>query len=96
LKLYEYMAAGLALVGSRVGQVSEVVRDGETGLLVPPGDAVALADAIARLRGDPALRARLGAAARADVIANHTWARVVERVLAIAGVALPARDALTV
>jgi glycosyltransferase involved in cell wall biosynthesis len=96
LKLYEYMAAGLAVVASRVGQVAEVVRDGETGVLVPPGDAVALAEVLGRLQEDPRLRARLGEAARAEVVANHTWGRVVERVLEIAGVERPVREAATV
>jgi len=47
-----------------VGGIPDAVRDGETGLLVPPGDATALAGAIARLLGDDELRARLAAQAR--------------------------------
>jgi glycosyltransferase involved in cell wall biosynthesis len=86
LKLYEYMAAGLAVVASRVGQVGGVVRDGETGVLVQAGDAVALAGAIARLGGDAALRQRLGVAARAAVMNQHTWEQAADRVLAIAGI----------
>ena len=58
------MAAGLPVVASRVGGVPEQVVDGETGLLVDPGDPKPLAAALERLTGDPALRRRLGAAGR--------------------------------
>ncbi len=49
-----------------VGSNAETVRDGETGLLIPPGDQAALAGALERLVGDAELRRRMGAAARAD------------------------------
>jgi glycosyltransferase involved in cell wall biosynthesis len=58
----EAMAAGKAVVGSRVGGVPEVVVDGETGILVPPGDARALAVELRRVAIDGALRDRLGSA----------------------------------
>ena len=58
----EAMAAGKAVVASRTGGVPEIVVENETGLLVPPGDAVALAEALRRVAGDDALRTRLGAA----------------------------------
>lgn len=61
----EAMAAGRPVVGSRVGGIPEMVVEGETGVLVPPADARALADAIGTLVADAALRARLSAAARA-------------------------------
>ncbi|HLK10440.1 MAG TPA: glycosyltransferase family 4 protein [Candidatus Binatia bacterium] len=78
----EAMAAGRPVVASRVGGLGEVVLDGETGLLVPPGDAAALAAALARLGADPALRARLGAAGRARVLARYTVAQMAEGTLA--------------
>ncbi|HEX9991684.1 MAG TPA: glycosyltransferase [Acidimicrobiales bacterium] len=59
----EAMTAGRPVVASAVGGLAEIVTDGVDGVLVPPGDAVALRAAIARLAGDPVLRARLGAAA---------------------------------
>jgi glycosyltransferase involved in cell wall biosynthesis len=65
--LMEAMAAGLPVVASRLSGIPELVTDGVSGALVPPGDAVALADALATLAGDPALRARLGAAGRETV-----------------------------
>lgn len=58
----EAMAAGLPVVASAQGGLVEIVRDGETGLLAPPGDAEALARALARLGRDAMLRERLGAA----------------------------------
>ena len=61
--LLEAMASGLPSVASRVGGVPDVAEDGRNALLVPPGDAGALAGALARLLGDGALRARLAAAA---------------------------------
>jgi glycosyltransferase involved in cell wall biosynthesis len=64
LVLLEAMAAGRPIVASRVATIPEVVVDGETGLLVPAGDSVALADALARLAHDPALARRLGEAGR--------------------------------
>lgn len=60
----EYMAAGRPVVATAVGAVPELIEDGTHGLLVPPGDAGALARAIARLLADPGLARRLGEAAR--------------------------------
>lgn len=86
LKLYEYMAAGLPIVASRAGQIAAVIRDGKTGLLYEPGDLEGLVSILERLIREPALRARLGKAARADVVLNHTWDGAVDRVLKIAGI----------
>jgi len=78
----EAMAAGRPVVGSRVGGLAEAVAHGETGLLVPPADAVALASALAQLARDADLRARLGAAGRARVLARYTSARMADGTLA--------------
>lgn len=67
LALLEAMAAGTPVVATAVGGTPELVRDGETGLLVPPGDAAALAAAIGRLLADRTLAQRLAASARAHV-----------------------------
>ena len=64
MSVLEAMAAELPVVASRVGGVGELVRDGATGTLVPPGDSAALAHALAQLAADPELRARMGAAGR--------------------------------
>jgi glycogen synthase len=62
--LLESMAAGLPVVATRVGAVPEVLRDSRDGLLVPPADPDALADAVGRLLADDGLSLRLGLAAR--------------------------------
>ncbi|MGY4329374.1 glycosyltransferase involved in cell wall biosynthesis [Bradyrhizobium sp. LB7.2] len=70
-KLFEYLAMGRPVVASAIGQVTEIVTDGKFGLLVPAGDVDALVEALARLADDPALRARLGEAARAEAVRRH-------------------------
>ncbi|MGY1777187.1 glycosyltransferase [Geodermatophilus sp. SYSU D00804] len=80
--LTEAMAAGLPVVASDVGGIPEVVRDGGTGLLVPPGDADALAAALDRVAGDDLLRARLAAGARARS-AEYGWPALSARVAAV-------------
>jgi glycosyltransferase involved in cell wall biosynthesis len=68
------MACGLPLVATRVGALPEIVgADNTAGLLVPPGDAGALAGALAQLLDDDELRARLGAAGRVRVQERFTW-----------------------
>ena len=74
----EAMAAARPVVASRVGGLAEAVVDGRTGILVEPGDARALADAIERLARDPALRARLGAAGPARVAEGFLAEQMVE------------------
>lgn len=68
--LLEGMAAGRPIVASRVGDIPELLEDGLTGRLVPPGDPMALADAILACLADPAGTARLGVAARGTVAAK--------------------------
>lgn len=75
LKLFEYMAAGRAIVASDIGQINECIRDGETGLLYPPGDIEALASCIGTLLESPPLIRSLGESARQDAIAHHSWNR---------------------
>jgi glycosyltransferase involved in cell wall biosynthesis len=79
LPAVEAMACGVPVVGTTGGAVPEVIgRDGETGLLVPPGDPDALSVALLRALGDPELRARIGAAGRERALANFTWRRTAE------------------
>jgi glycosyltransferase involved in cell wall biosynthesis len=75
--LIEAMAAGRPVVSTRAGGVEDVVTDGETGLLVPVGDAAAVARAILALLDDPARAARLGTAARASAVARFGSGRLV-------------------
>ena len=94
LKLFEYMACGVPVVAARVGQVEEVVRDGETGLLYPPGELDALAEACDRLLRDEDLRRRLGSAAASEVRERYTWQLNAERVTRIGHELLRARRQL--
>jgi glycosyltransferase involved in cell wall biosynthesis len=80
LKLFEYMASGRAIVSSDLPAVAEVVRNGETALLYPPGDVAALAAALRRLYDDPALRERIGTAAKQEV-AQYSWQARAGRIL---------------
>lgn len=79
VSLMEAMAMARPVVTTRVTGIPELVEDGVGGLLVPPGDALALADAIARLRGDPALAARLASGGRRRVLAEYDLHRNVDR-----------------
>lgn len=80
-KLFEYMAMGKGIVASRLGQIGDVLVDEETALLVEPGNVSELMEAILKLARFPALRERLGAAARAAAIARHTWKGNAQRVI---------------
>jgi glycosyltransferase involved in cell wall biosynthesis len=82
LKVFEYMASGRPIVASAIGQITEVLADESTALLVGPGDIEALAAAIRRLRTQPELRERLGQNAAAEA-RNHSWQERVQRVTAI-------------
>jgi len=84
LKLFEYMAAGRAIVASDVGQIRSVITAGETGLLCEPGDAQSLADALESVLAKPDLRQTLGEAARQWIGREHTWDSIVQRVLTYA------------
>ena len=78
--LLEAMAAGRAIVASRVGGIPDVVDPERNGLLVPPGDPSALASALQRLWDDRELRGRLAAAAR-ETAREHSWSRYGERLI---------------
>lgn len=73
MTLVEAMACGRPVVASRVGGIPGVVRDGVDGLLVPPGDVVALAGGLRRLLADPVLRATLGTAGRQAAVSRWDW-----------------------
>ena len=75
LKLFEYMGCGAPVVAPRLGQIAEVVRDGETGLLYAPSRPDEFAAACDRLLSDRALARRIGDAAAADVRERYTWDR---------------------
>lgn len=81
IALVEAQACGVPVVASRFGGFPEVVRDGETGLLVPPQDPQALAAALRELLADDERRRRMGEAGRLWVRENFHWEKVAERVL---------------
>lgn len=83
MKVFEYLAMGAAVIAPTVGPVLEVLRDGDTGLLIQPGDAPAMARHILTLADDPALRARLARNGREYVLGAHTWDRNAEEILAV-------------
>jgi glycosyltransferase involved in cell wall biosynthesis len=85
LKIFEYMAAGRAIVAPDQENIREILRDGETALLFDPARPEALWQAIQRLAGDAALRQRLGSAARAEIVRrDYTWAGNARRVVGLA------------
>jgi len=79
----EAMACGTAVVGSRVGGVPEVVADGETGLLVPPGDPAALAGTINVLLADEHRAAQMGRLGRARAETEFGWASIAAQTVAL-------------
>ena len=89
----EAMACGTPVVASRVGGIPEVVVDGETGWLVPPGDAAALSGALRGALADPARARRMGEAGRRRVEDHFSWDRIAERTLAVYGEAIAAHAA---
>lgn len=91
LKLFEYMAAGLAIVTTTVGDLPQLVEEGQTGVLVPPDDPAALARKITEVAADPERCRRLGVAGRARVIERHSWQATAARILEIAAGVHPAR-----
>ena len=90
LKLFEYMASGLPVVAPAIDRITQLVGDGEEGILYDADDPAALAGAIERLC-DPALRRRLGAAARARAVRDYGWDRHCERLAAAIEAALEHR-----
>jgi glycosyltransferase involved in cell wall biosynthesis len=79
-KLFEYMAAGKAIVASELGQIADVLEHGSSGWLVSPGDANGLAAALRKLATAPELREKLGATARRHA-ADHSWLKNADRII---------------
>jgi glycosyltransferase involved in cell wall biosynthesis len=97
--IIEALAAARPVVATAVGGVPDVVVDGETGFLVPPGDTQAIAERLELLAGDPALRASMGATGRERVLRRYSVDRLVgdvdalyRELLANAGIPLPAHS----
>ena len=90
LVVLEAMASGTPVIASRVGGIPEVVEDGVTGYLVPPGDVETLRERIQALLDDRGLALRMGALARKRVLARWTWAQCAQRCLAVYRELVPA------
>jgi glycosyltransferase involved in cell wall biosynthesis len=95
LKIVEYMAAGVPVVASDIGQIPALVRHQTTGLLVPAGDVHACVEACMRLYHDAPLRQALGAAGRVEAMSTRTWDAVVARILSRACDALELQQVTT-
>ena len=80
LKVFEYMACGKPVITTCVEPITKVIRDGETGLLIPPGDSEALANAILMLMRDAVMAERMGAEALREVENNYSWKSLVEKI----------------
>lgn len=83
MKIFEYLGMQKAVIAPSVGPVTEVLKDGDTGLLITPGDAGQMAQRILQLCADTAFRRRLGLAGRTYVVANHTWRKNAMRIVEI-------------
>lgn len=80
VKLLDLLGAGVPVVAEAVGEIREVIRHGETGWLVSPGDERAFAGAVLRLLEEPSLRRRLGIEAARDIRERRSWARLAAEV----------------
>ena len=89
LKIFEYMAAGLPVIASRIGQPARLIEDGVNGLLYTPEDAGELGRCLLRLKKSPQLRHRLGKAAHRTATMEHSWDQRVARIFRISGVDTP-------
>jgi glycosyltransferase involved in cell wall biosynthesis len=85
MKIFEYWAMEKAVIAPEVVPVTEILTDGETGLLIPRGDALAMSRRIVELLKDPALRERLGQSGRRLVLARHTWTSNAQKILDVYG-----------
>ncbi len=83
LKVYEYMAAGRAVVASAIGQLQNVIEHGQTGMLYSPGNVAELASQLSVLVDRPMLRQQLGQAARQVAIQRHSWQHTLTTILGL-------------
>jgi glycosyltransferase involved in cell wall biosynthesis len=84
LKLFEYMACGVPVVAAALGQITELLQDGETGMLYPPGDMETLVQRCSELLSNHALHERIGKASAELVRARFTWDHNAARITELA------------
>ncbi len=83
IKIFEYMAAGVCVVASRIGQIHTIIDDERNGLLCAPGDVAGLARALERLHSDAALRTHLASEGRRAAASKHSWTEAGRKVEAV-------------
>lgn len=83
LKVYEYMAAGLPVVASRIGELQTLIQEGVNGLLYQPGNHAQLARHLAYLYQQPSLRRQMGQQGRSLVIQSHTWEQIAKQIVSL-------------
>ena len=93
MKLVEYMASGLAVIATDNGQINDVIRNEDNGLLVPAGDVNALARAIVRLIQDPGYCQMIGTQARQDILRVYSWQTYISRMETLYGAVTEISDA---
>ncbi len=81
------MSTGKAVIASRIGQLEWLIRDGETGLLVEPGDRQAFEASLRRMIDDASLRARLGHQAAVEARRHHGWMQRASEILELVPIA---------
>jgi len=80
-KIFEYMGVGKGIVASDLGQISEILEDRKTAILVPPGEVGDLVNAILELAANKELRDRLGSRASGEVFGSYTWEKNIKRLM---------------
>ncbi len=83
LKLFEYLAAGKAVIASRIGQITEIIRDGVNGVLFDPDNFEDLQRQLFSLIENEAYRNQLGKNGRKSIIEHYTWRHTAQRILAV-------------
>lgn len=83
IKIFEYMAMGIATIGAKIGQVKSIVHHGETGMLFEPGNVNQLVHLLTTLTTDTRLRERLGKNAKTWVLKERTWQNNARKVVGI-------------
>jgi len=91
----EAMSCGVAVVGTNVGGIPEILRHEETGLLCPPNDAVSLAEQLMRLISNQALRKLFGAKARQRAVSEFAWRTIAERFVTVYSKSIAVADGLS-
>ena len=89
LKIYEYMAAGLPVIASNLGQISGLIEHKKSGLLYEAGDIGYLVKTLEQLINDPAYASKLGRQGRQIAVKSHSWDSRIEQILGLAGLVTP-------